>query len=219
MSNTVIVESSGHECDVSTSTWLKDILPRTPGIVRKVATRELVLAAREFFEQSHAWRATLQLDARAGKKRYRLSPYDAYSDVTAVLGVSYNEIPLRKLSGEPIAIRDGQPIAYWLEGADTVRFQSTPNATVEDAFKFYFALAPKQTVSKLPRMALTHFYDALLDGVLGRLYAHPAKPYSNPTLGQYHLKRFRNAIGQYGGRAKQGYSPGAQAWVFPRFGK
>jgi hypothetical protein len=122
----------------------------------------------------------------------------------------------RRPSG--IEITADSPTRYYLEDPDTVRIWPTPAATVEDALTFYAMLTPKQTVTHLPRIAATHHYDALLDGALGRCMSHPAKPYSDLVRGQYHLKRFRNAIALYAGMAKQGYA-GAQAWRFPRFAK
>lgn len=221
MTSTLTVEASGHECDVKLQTWLRDILPRTPGAVRKVAARELVLAAREFFERSAAWRVVIgPKDLRAVKKRYTLSPYDAYSDVVQILGVELEGCPLQLYTRQPALGRSAdRPLGFWLESPDTVRLWPTPTVSVDEALTFAVALAPKLTVSHLPRMAQTHFYEALFDGVLGRMYAHPSKPYTDPTLAQYHLKRFRNAIGAYAGQAKQGFAPGAVSWRFPRFGK
>jgi hypothetical protein len=40
----------------------------------------------------------------------------------------------------------------------------------------------------------TTWYETMLDGVLGRLYAAPAKPWSAPPLAQYHGSRFRMGI-------------------------
>lgn len=221
MPSTLTVEASGHECDVKLQTWLRDILPRTPGLVRKVAARELVLTAREFFERSAAWRVMIgPKDLRAVKRRYSLSPYDAYTDVVQVLGVEFNTCPLRKMVRQPAEFRSATtPSHYWLESPDTVRLWPQPTQNDDESLTFYVALTPKPTVSHLPRIAQTHFYDALFDGMLGRVYAHPAKPYTNPTLGQYHLNRFRAAIGHYAAQAKQGFSPGAQTWSYPRFGK
>lgn len=221
MPSTLTIEASGHECDVKLQTWLRDVLPRTPGAVRKVVSRELVLAAREFFERSSAWRVVIgPKDLRSVKKRYSLSPYDAYSDVVQVFGVEMEGCPLGRLVRQPPLGRSAdRPTSFWLETPDTVRLWPTPTVSVDEALTFYVALTPKLTVSHLPRVAQTHFYEALFDGVLGRMYAHPSKPYTDPTLAQYHLKRFRNAIAAYAGQAKQGFIPGAAAWTFPRFGK
>jgi hypothetical protein len=215
----ILVEASGHECNVTLSTWLKDLLPRIPGANQKVVKRELVLAAREFYEQSTAWRVVIgPRDLTADKKRYVMSPYDAYANIVRVLGVEFSGNPLPAIYRKPPKDDSTSVLGYWLDGADHVCLWPVPKTTVEDALTFYVALTPKQTVTTLPQIAASHHYDALLDGTLGRLYSHPAKAYSDLVRAQYHLKRFRSAIGKYAGLAKQGMA-GAQSWSYPRFGK
>ncbi len=217
----ITVEGSGHEVDVKLDTWLRDMLAVTPGCLPKVRKRALILACREFFEQSSAWRVTIgPKKLVANKKRYYMSPYDAYANVVAVLSVEYNGCPLKILTRRPPGVEPDAtgPTSAYLEGTDQVRIWPQSNADVDDALTFYVALTPKQTVTHLPRIAATHFYDAIYDGAVGRLFSQPAKPYSNPTLAQYHLGRFRAAIGKYAGAAKGNFS-GAPSWRFPRFGK
>ena len=221
MTENILVESSGHECDVLVDAWLKDLLVHTPGANRKVVKREFLLAAREFYEQSTAWRVVVgPRDMRANKRRYLLSPYDAYANIIQVMAVECEGLSLHKSYRRPAGaeITASRPSHYYLDDPDHVRLWPTPTETVADALTFYVALTPKITVRHLPRIAFSLHYDALLDGALGRLYAHPAKPYSNPTLAQYRLRRFRNAIGVYAARAKMG-NANAPAWVFPRFGR
>ncbi|MET0657253.1 MAG: hypothetical protein ABW110_03735, partial [Steroidobacteraceae bacterium] len=131
MPSTLTVEASGHECDVKLQTWLRDILPRTPGAVRKIAARELVLAAREFFERSAAWRTVIgPKDIRAVKRRYTLSPYNAYADVVYVFSVEHNGCPLRALTRQPSRFCTGEHAThYWLESPDTVRLWPTPTVS------------------------------------------------------------------------------------------
>jgi hypothetical protein len=217
----ITVEGSGHECDVKLDTWLRDMLPVTPGCLPKVRKRALILACREFFEQSTAWRETIGPKALlANKKRYYMSPFDAYANVVRVLAVSYKGLPLRVLPSRPPGVEPDatNPIYAFLEGPDTVRVWPMSKDNVANALTFYVALMPKQTVTHLPRIAASHFYDAIYDGALGRLFSQPAKPYSNSTLAQYHLNRSRAAIGKYAGAAKGGFA-NAPSWTFPRFGK
>lgn len=217
----ITVEGSGHECDVKLDTWLRDMLAVTPGCLPKVRKRALILACREFFEQSAAWRVTIgPKKLTALKKRYYLSPYDAYANVVRVLGVSYNGTPLRPIAARPAGREPdaSNPLYYYLEGTDQVRIWPQSNVTEEDALTFYVALTPKQTVTHLPRIAATHFYDAIYDGAVGRLFSQPAKAYSDPMRAQYHLNRFRAAIGKYAGAAKSNFS-GAPSWQYPKFGK
>jgi hypothetical protein len=218
---TISVEGSGHECDAKLDTWLRDMLAVTPGCLPKVRKRALILACREFFEQTSTWRAVIgPKKLTALKKRYYLSPYDAYADVVQVLGVEFNGTPLKPMVRRPPGTEPDatQPQRYYLEGIDQVRLWPQSSVSVDDALTFYVALTPKQTVTHLPRVAATHFYDAIYDGALGRLYAQPAKAYTDPMRAQYHLNRFRAAIGKYAGQAKQGFA-GAPSWSFPKFGK
>jgi len=221
VTSTITVEGSGHECDAKLDTWLRDMIIVTPGCVPKVRKRALVLACREFFEQSSAWRVVIgPKKLTANKKRYYLSPYDAYSDVVRVFSVEFNGIPLRPMARRPTGVEPDatQPTSYYLEGPDKVRLWPQSGTDVDDALTFSVALTPKQTVTHLPRIAATHFYDAIYDGAVGRLFSQPAKAYSDPVRAQYHLQRFRAAIGKYAGQAKGNFS-GAPTWAFPRFGK
>lgn len=157
---------------------------------------------------------------KANKKRYSLSPWDAYTDIVGILGIEFQGTPLAALARKPgdTTTTSNRARGYWLEQPDTAVLYPIPTETVASALTFYVALTPKVTVTHLPRIAQTHFYEALRDGVLSRLFAHPSKPYSNPLLADFHGKRFRNSIALYAGQAKKGFA-GAGSWCFPSFGK
>lgn len=218
---TITVEGSGHECDAKLDTWLRDLMPLTPGCIPKVRKRALILACREFFERSAAWRVVVgPRRLTANKKRYYMSPYDAYADIVHVFSVELRGYPLRKLTRRPAGVEPdaSEPTSYFLESPEQVRLWPQAKVTVDDALTFYVALTPKQSVTHLPRVAATHFYDAIFDGAAGRLLGQPAKPYTNPSLATYHMQRFNAAIGKFAGAAKGGFA-GAPSWNFPRFGK
>jgi hypothetical protein len=61
------------------------------------------------------------------------------------------------------------------------------------------------------------FFQDFLDGSLARLYAMPAKPWSNKDLTVYHGKRFRNAMAYRKQESMRGYSFAVPAWRFPRW--
>lgn len=50
------------------------------------------------------------------------------------------------------------------------------------------------------------FFGDWLDGVLGRLYAMPAKPWAAPVQAQYHSKRFRNKMAFRKQEANRGFN-------------
>lgn len=228
MVDTVFVEGSGAECDVTLDTWLKDSLPTLSGAIRSVAARELVLAGREFFERSYAWTDTIEeQNAREGRFQYWTSPFDQYSNVVAVLGVRFRGVDLARLpqrpsrrtntSGSPNDQSD-LPHGYYASVApDAVELWpdvAEGTTDLEGILDFFVARTPKPTVEHMPRIAEIKFYDAILDGFLSRMYMHPNKPYSNPALGQQKRRSFNHWIGRYMGQAKQGYVS-AQNWSYP----
>lgn len=201
------------------SIWLKDILPRTPGIVRAIAKRELQNVAREFYRESTAWREIVE-SAYLADGVYQLTavPQDSNSEVLQILSVEVNGLPIRPKVERPVGDRpDGTPTNWYPTGPATFDVWPTPDQ-YDDEIRVRVILIPTATATALPDVAQTLHYDALLDGLLGRLYAHPAKPYSNPTLGQYHLTRFRAAIAKAKGETLQGGFAG-QNWTYPPFGK
>lgn len=61
------------------------------------------------------------------------------------------------------------------------------------------------------------FHEAFLDGTLGRMFSATSKPYSNPQLAQYHMKRFRKFIGRGRQEAQRGYIFNQQRFRFPKW--
>jgi hypothetical protein len=206
---------------ISQSIWLKDILPRTPGIVRSVAKREFTLACREFYRRSAVWRDTIDNVFWVPETyAYSAESPDSAAEISQILAVEVNGLPLNAVVSRPAAIRStGTPLVWYPSSHDPHDFEIWPTADqYDDTVVVRAALIPLVGSTSLPHMASVRHYDALLDGVLGRLYAHPAKAYSNPTLAEYHLKRFNAAISAAAAEAKQGSFVG-QNWTYPRFAK
>jgi len=208
------------------SVWLRDALPRTPGASRAVVKREFRLTLREFFAQSYTWREIVYaMPLVAGQTDYLPVPADPVnSEVVAVLGVARNGTALYPLPWAPADYTQTGTPAYWHSPATirpAVRVHPIPTVDTVAAgvtIDFEIVVMPSLVADTVPDWVYTQYYDGLFDGVLGRLYAHPAKAYSNTTAAAYHLNRFRTAIQQASGAAKQGHVVG-QNWRFPRFGK
>jgi len=224
MADAIFLDGAACECDVTLDTWLKDALPLLPGIERSVVSRQLVLTAREFFERTFAWQGLIEnINAKAGSKQYWQSPYDQYSNVISVLGVSFNGTPLTPLPNRPPAAGRANPKTsdipthyYAAPGGhpDAVELYPQLATDTDDALDFYVALTPKQSVEHLPRIAALKFYDAILEGLLARCFMHPNKPYSDPRTAMLHRRNFISQCGRYMGQAKQGYVQ-AQNWSYP----
>lgn len=220
------VEASGGEGQANLNLWLKDVSVYVPGIHRSVLKRQLILACREFFEQSRAWRAAIgPLTINANQNTYMMSPFNSTTDVVAVDGVWINGIPVTPIAfrpandgtQEPVVPTIDQPFGYYMLRPDVLALYPTPDKTLTQALQVQCSLKPKATVNQLPQIAVTNFYDAILAGVLYRTLNQPGKPYSNPELSMKFEDRFRTLIGQYAGAAKKGFNQ-AQQWRYPYFG-
>lgn len=77
------------------------------------------------------------------------------------------------------------------------------------------ALKPVSLEADLPAHMWTQWFETILDGTLGRLYALPAKPWSNGPLAQYHGTRFRQGLNRARDIAARGYSNQQPNWSFP----
>jgi hypothetical protein len=62
------------------------------------------------------------------------------------------------------------------------------------------------------------YFGCWVDGVLGRMFMMPAKPWSNKTQAAYHHKRFRNRMAFHKQEVTKGFSYGTPSWHFPRNG-
>lgn len=220
MVDTAFLDSSACECDVTLDTWLKDALPYVPGIDRDVAARELVLAAREFFDRTFAWTALIEgRDAKAGDKQYWLSPYDQYANVIGILSVSFDGVPLAPLPNKPrnaaAYTGNGTPNSYYtLNAPDSIYLWPRLEVDTADALDIHVALTPKQSVEHLPRIAALKFYDAILDGFLYRALRQANKPYSNPQLAAEYRRSFSGRCANAMAEAKGGFLQ-AQNWNYP----
>lgn len=59
------------------------------------------------------------------------------------------------------------------------------------------------------------YFQDWLNGVLGNMFIMPAKPWSNPQLATYHLKRFRQSMGYRKQEAARGFNYNTPTWRFP----
>lgn len=66
-----------------------------------------------------------------------------------------------------------------------------------------------------PEWILAKYRTDLLDGILGRMMAQPAKPYSSPQLSIFHMRRFNQAMAKAKIEAQHGNVYRGQQWKFP----
>ena len=74
----------------------------------------------------------------------------------------------------------------------------------------------KYMIPEMPDWILPRFGYRIVDGVLGRMFNEDKKPYANPGKANYHLTRFRDAIGRARTAVLRESALGTQRWIFPQ---
>lgn len=202
---------------VSPEEWLRELRTRLPGISEGQLKLELSSTLREFFTKSGMWMEELApINVIADKDLYKLVFPQA-----KVMGVHNVSI-----EGTPITLTDRMPsftgsststprMAYMLEH-DLLQLFPMPNVDIIKGLRVRARLNPGHGMCKVPVEAVSHFFDEIMDGVLGRLYSQPGKPYTNLIQSQYHLKRFRDGMAMARDMARRRYSTAASSWSFPQ---
>lgn len=153
-----------------------------PAITLPVIELELWNAVSEFCIRSTYVRATVYWQMAAGVSSVDFNPFDQETIVVWVLFVSgltnWEINPPAQLVdlSAPTADRSGQALlALRPFSFDVIKLGGVP------------------TLGNISEL-FTTWYETMLDGTLGRLYAMPSKPWTNTQLATYHGTRFRQGI-------------------------
>lgn len=206
---------------------LKDIVPHLPGVVRSVAAQECRLAMREFFERSLAWVKEVEAVAIPdGDVAIQVDDGDANTEVIAILGVKIGNSTdgyqtVKSLGGMPDKIEgtNSKPWGWYVtSNPDEFKLHPYFDGTSTDDLRVLVGLIPAFDVAinslTLPRQITLKFHDAIVNATLARLYMQPAKPYSQPMLGQQLRHNFLRQIGYYAAQRKKGFN-NTPMWSFP----
>lgn len=200
--------------------WLKPLISRIPSVPEDVITDELIRVAIEFFKDSSGWRQLIRdYKTIPGIDYIDVNPIDARIQCVHVVKAFIDGVEISQL---PHDISDprrgsGKPTAFTCERSPSmVTFVPVPDAVY--SLDVLVALTPKCPDKWVPDILVSHHYEAILDGTLGRFYSQPFKPYSSPLQAEYHLRRYRALTQEARARATRGYTHAAADWAFPAFG-
>jgi hypothetical protein len=164
------------------------IQSQLPGATLAAIELALENAIEEFCYRSTYFRERVFWQMAPGVRLLTIDPYDRNLEtiyITAQEGLlDYRVAPPATLVDEqiPLAARTGWALIIL-----------KPRS---------FAAVKRGAVAAL----FTNWWEVMLDGVMGRLYGQPAKPWSSPQLAQYHGTRFRQGISRARDQAERGNS-------------
>ena len=200
-------------------------MTRLPGITEELLRQEIQDTIREFCEDGRAWTDTFgPVTAKANNPVIYLDPLFQNARVGYVwLAVFTNgkgsQKRLTPMSTMPAYASTGdEPVGYLMEEPGVLRLNPTPKVELKNAFLFDISVIPLELETRLPAVFWTHWRDAIIDGTCSRCMMMVSKPWSNPSLGTMHGKRFRNHIKRARTITASKYGQ-SQPWAFPDFAR
>lgn len=205
--------------------WVQPIKLRLAGATDPVIITELQAAVREFYLQSNAWREQIgPYNVYANTDLIWLNPVDAYSNVMFVHG-AWLELPddggtiqLAALNVRPTDGRtDSRPTHYSCPDPYVLRLYPMPSEALGTVLWVDATLVPLPDATRLPNMAASHHFEAILEGALARLLLMPNKPWTDPVMGMAYGRSFRRRCIQWRDMSERGYTWEDAPMQFPKF--
>lgn len=176
------------------------IATEIPGAMTLLIEREILQAARKFFERTKIWKDVQESQSTvSGTADYDVFMPDESEIVTwdYVLYDGYDIDPVTEyeLTAEQSLWRDvtGTPTSYITNiRTKAMRLYPTPDAV--GALKYELTLKPSVAATTLPDFAIQQFQDILVDGTLARMYGQATRDWYNPDESAKRMRMFNNGI-------------------------
>jgi hypothetical protein len=184
---------------------LENVRMHTPGALDDAIKLEIFNALDDFFRQSHCWLQDISVSAVAGDDTYTLTP-------TADTGTI---LDLVSLTGEA-----DQPVGATMPTPGELVLDSEPSSNETLTAKVSLTVVEPLDADDLPNIPtwfMKKYGIYLLDGVLGRMFSQPVKPYTNERMAIYHTRKFRGGIAVARSEARPENLYAGQRWRYPRF--
>lgn len=172
-----------------------------PGVLPAAIQLEFFNVMDEFCQKSHAWREDIYLDLEIGETEYEI-----YSEERGAI------ISLLSFNSET-----GTPNAATMSVPGRIILGTAPSEIYTCIAKVAVTVVPTGSeYPTFPDWLWNSYSSGLIDGVLGRMMAQMAKPYSNERMSVYHLRLFNNVIARARSEADHQNLKGGQKWRFPQ---
>lgn len=175
-----------------------------PGATDAAIRLELFNALNDFFQGSNAWREDIPLQVTSGVTSYDITPTGPAKVVQLMGVVDANKFPVNA----QIGLISGQ-----------LELNETPSTSAVYTAQVVLTVADpidREGYPVFPIWVLSFYNNGIMSGVLARMMAQPAKPYSNAQMALYHQRVFASTIANARVEANRGFTYGSQRWRFPQ---
>lgn len=200
----------------------------TPGAPDSLIAAQLQNTIRDFYYRSAGWVEYIgPYYIAANQPVIDLNPVDQYAQCHFVLeaflypdttGV-YTPKWLRPTPRQRFSTDTGPPTFFSMDRVDRIRLFPTPDLNYGPILGFRMQLMPVLNAARLPSIAVTHHFDALLYGTMLRLARMPNKPWTvkdEGTLREWKMTYSRGIV-LAKDNALRGNSPADWAGRFPNY--
>lgn len=177
---------------------------RLPGALDAAIRWEFYEAVNEFLQESNLWQQDISLAVTSSTATYTLgSPPVTPCAIHRLWSIKGSDGLQRTgtMQVPGTLVLDATP-----QQADT--YTVTVVTTVESP-------TDGDANPQFPAWIMTKYGNDLTGGVIGRMMTQVAKPYSNPTMAVYYLKRFQSAMSKASVESRHQNIFGGQRWRFP----
>lgn len=197
-----------------------------PGAPETLVESKLQDVLRAFYTDSTAWRQFCgPFKVVQGRQEVQLNPVDQYTQLQYVLGAYlYPSVAggnaKQYLKASPrlfVGADTGTPAAFFMLTPDTMQMFPTPNETLGQVLYVYGVCTPLINTPRLPNISTTHHFDAIMAGLLSRLYAMPNKPWSSKESSKDYDRFYKQCLSRFRDEANRAYSSAEAPFRFPTF--
>lgn len=189
--------------DVTITRLMNNLRIALPGAIDDAIKLEVYNALNDFFQDSNIWTEDISIPVVAGQTSYVITPAETAS-ITRLMGlVDGNQITVACSMDTP------GTVVLWTTPSTSDTYTAKVSLTINDPLD-------GDNYPTFPYWVLNKYQNDIIDGVLGRMMAQPAKPYSNIQLAAFHTRAFRNAIANARQEANRRNIYRGQRWQFPQ---
>jgi hypothetical protein len=188
------------------SSWITEASDGLPGCPKATIESAIRSIARDFCEKTLLWVKQLTpINVVLGTVEYTLTPLAN----SAIILVERAELSGTRLGENSMDLLDREQDSWRTETSElateymvdpdkVLRLRETPTKDIANGLVVWAALKPAVAQDIVPDFLYNDYYEDILNGVRGKLFRIPSKPWTDIAMGEYFddLYKSRRSLGQ-----------------------
>lgn len=195
--------------------FMNNAMARLPGATIGNIQQELFNTLDEFFKGSNCWTEDIEVNIPG------MDPANTVYYLTPATPSTIDKLAWAFQKPDEPSIGRGPQVAAAMTtpGEVTLRLQPSSDITIV----FTVVLTVQDPIQRdgyvtFPAWVLAKHREAILNGLLGRMYSLPAKPWTNAQLGVFYMRKFKGNTAAARVEWTRNNVYRTQAWAFPAGG-